>query len=1025
MNLGRFAVTRPVAVTMRIAALVLLGYVCLLRLPIDLLPRVDVPTVVVNVSWPNTGPEEMEAQITRPLEQALSATKGLDRINSTSSLGNSSVRIQFKYGVDVDKATVDVLQQAQRAVGRFPRDPNISSPSIFKFDPSQLPILVYGVTSTKDDLIALRSRLINEISPQLEAAGGIAQVNISGGQDRSIMVDLDVDKVRAHGLRLADVANRISQENVSLPAGLSQQGKTQYNLRSVGQIKNLRELVNLPVSTTDQGQVTIGELGEVRDASPDVTFYTRFKGVPALNLSITKQSDANTVQTSAAVEKLLKDIAERNPDLKFGLVYDQAKFIENSIADLQETAVIGGILAILIITFFLRNLKSTLVVALSIPISIVSTFSLLYFCGFTLNSISLSGLALATGLIVDDAIVVLENIYRHLEREKLTAHEAAIKGTNEILSAVLASTFTVMIVFLPLFLVQGQPGQIFTQFGLVVIFSIAVSLLDAVSVVPMLASKMIQGHEELEKAGKLSQKVGSWLHGFDESYQRVLKFCLRHRVLVFGVGIVTVLIAAALWPLVGKENLPASDSGNITMRVKLPIGTPVDKTDSVMRQIEAVLAKDKEVESYVVGAGTNVGLRGGGGGAPQEGSALLRLREPRKSTTADVVKRLQKQFSGIPGAIVQIQAFDVVQNILGNNTGFAIDLYGQDLTQLTTVARQLRQALLGVQGLQNPDLNVQDALPEIQWEVDRARAQALGVSFTDVAGVISLATTGQLSTYYRENGFQYPIIVQVRQDQRMTPESVGRLPVANRSGQIITLDQVAKPVYGIGPNQVFRQDRQRVITVSGNMQGRPENEIQADVFKALASVELPPGIHWQLGAQQVQRDKDYSGLGVAVFLAIALIYILLAAQFESFIYPLVVLVSVPLASIGLVLALFLTDRAFGLTAFIGLLMLIGIVVKNGILLVDSINHLRSEGLEREEAILRAGPNRLRPILMTSLAAILGMLPLALGIGSGSEIYVPLATSVIGGLFTSTLLTLLIVPVVYTFFDDLAARLAKG
>lgn len=1035
MNIGKFSVERPVAVVMRIAALVLLGLICFLRLPIDLLPRVSVPTAVVNVSWPNTTPENMETQIARPLEQAIGTVRGINLISSSSSLGNASVRAQFNYGTDIDKAVVDVLQQVQRAQSRFPNDPQISTPSVFKFDPSTLPILLYGVTSKDGDLIKLNTRLVNEISPILEAAGGVAQVNVSGGQPRAIMVDVDPSRLQAYGLTLTDISRRIGQENVSLPAGVAQEGKTQYNLRTVGYFQNLDELRQLPL-LNDQGRLLqLQQVATVRDASQDILSYTRSNGQPACIISITKQSDANTVEVTKSIDKVIKDIEARNPDIKFTSTYRQAGFIQKSIEDLQETAVIGGVLAILIITFFLRNLRSTFVVALSIPISIISTMSLLYFCGFTLNSISLSGLALATGLIVDDAIVVLENIYRHIERDKKEPREAAMTGTQEILSAVLASTFTVMIVFLPLLLIQGMSGQVFTQFALVVIFSIAVSLLDATTVVPMLSSKMIrmgdvmsESHPELRSQygikenfmTRIYDKAGEIFHSWDEAYRRGLKWALDHRRTVVVIGLVAVAVSVALWPFVGKQNFPETDSGNLTVNLKLPIGTPVTTTDATMKQIEKIVSSDPGVEAYIAGAGVNVGLRGGGGGAPQEGSLTAQLKENRKAKTQDVIKRLQRKLTGLPGARINVQPLDLIQRILGNNTNFSVDVYGQDLDQLTASARQVVAELSQVPGLQNVDMNVQDALPEIQWRIDRDKAQTLGVSFTDAATAIGAATVGNLSTYYQERGVQYPIYVQVPRNLRMGGADLASVPIT-KGANPVTLGQVATPVYGVGPNQINRQNRQRVISVSGNVVGRADSDVQADALARVQAMKLPQGVYADLGAQLKLNSGEFSSLGLAAFLAVALIYMLLAAQFESYTYPLVVLVSVPLSAIGLVLAFILTDRQFGLTGFIGLLMLIGIAVKNGILLVDYTNQLREEGLSREEAILRAGPTRLRPILMTTMAAILGMVPLAVGLGAGSEMYTPLATAVIGGLITSTILTLYVVPTVYTIIDDIAHR----
>lgn len=1042
MNIGKFSVTRPVAVTMRIAALVLLGIVCLQRIAIDLLPKVELPWISVSVSWPNTPPENMEAQIARPIEQTISTVQGIYMVDTSCQLGSAWVSARFNYGVDVDQASLDVVQAVQRARGRFPTDPNISEPSIFKFDPNALPILNYGVTGDPD-LIHLRDVLVNQISPILEASSGVAQVNIAGGYDRAIIVNVDPGKLQAYGISMAQISNRLSQENISLPAGFAKEGHTQYSIRSVGYFKSPSEIAKMPLATFNGRIVKLGDVAEVKDSTQDITYYTRVNGVPGIGVSIQKQGDANTVETAEAVKAKIVDIEKRYPNLSFKPVYDQSKFIRNSISDLQQTAIIGGLLAIVIITFFLRNLRSTFVVALSIPVSIISTFSLLYFCGFTLNTISLSGLALASGLIVDDAIVVLENIYRHIERDKRKAVEAAVTGTQEIIPAVLASTFTVMIVFLPLLLIKGQTGQTFFQFSLVVIFSLAVSLLDATTVVPMLASRMIrekdviaEAHPEMrEELGikstfftQMFDRVGDWFRSLDGSYRRGLTWAISHRPAILGIALAAVVAAAALWPFVGRENLPKTDTGNLSVYLRLPLGTALETTDSIMKKVDSILASDPDVETYISGSGFNFRAGGGGPSSPNSGGAAIQLKANRKSSTDDVVKRLQKKLKVIPGARVIIFPFDIVANIIGgNNFGLSVDVFGEDLDQLSATMHQVQAALETVPGLDGVDTSLQDVTPEVHMDVDRNAAETLGVSFEDVSNTLTAATSGQLSTYYQERGYQYPIIVQVPQNLRLSIDQLYRLPIAgteNRPGGAILLGQVAKATVGSGPREIQRLNRQRYNDVGGRVVGRSQSDVMADMTKALNKVHFPEGSYWTFSPEQLQAQKDFAGLGVSVFLAIALIYMLLATQFESFVYPLIVLCSVPLCAIGVVLALFLTGRSFGLTAFIGLLMLIGIVVKNGILLVDYTNHLRGQGMPRNEAVLTAAPTRLRPILMTTLAAILGMTPLAIGLGSGSEMYVPLATAVIGGLATSTLLTLFVVPTVYTLFDDLLRKITR-
>lgn len=1038
MSLARFSVTRPVAVTMRIAALVLLGAICLLRLPVDLLPKVSLPTVAVNVTWPNVAPEEIEAQITRPVEQAVSSAPNLYEVGSTTSQGSCTVRVQFRWGTDIGQAAVDVLQLVQRASQNFPNDPTLESPVVYKWDPSTLPILIYGVSGINDP-IKLRTLLDNQVSPIIESATGVASAEITGGQERAIVVDVDPERLRAYHLSLPDVTRRIAQENLNVPAGIAKQGNTEYTIRSLGWFSSMGELKNIPVGAFNGSVIPLSAVANVRDQSSETRLYTRLNARPAVGLIITKQSEANTVETAHSVQDKIRQVQKLYPQLKFGMAYNQSQFIENSVHEVTEAAIIGGVLAILILLFFLRNVRSTLVVALSIPVSITSTFALLYMCGFTLNTMSLGGLALATGLIVDDAVVVLENIFRHIERDKKRAPDAAVSGANEIFSAVVASTFTIVVVFLPLMLIRGQAGQMFTQFALVVIFSILVSLLDATTVVPMLASRVIKGeahHEMIAGEGERTRlerifaKCGVLLNGLDASYRRGLGWAIHHR---FHVLAGAALISAAsflLIPYIGTEMMPQSDSGDFTVNIKMPVGTSLEKTNQTVGQIERILLKDPDVATVFSAAGTSLSLRGTTRSlVPFQGSATVKLKEDRKSSTLDVMQRLRKQFGAIPGARAMPFQFDIVTMMMtGGTDNVEVDIFGDDIGTLSRLSKQVMARVRDVPGLENVDVNWQEATPEIQWKVDRQKALQLGLSFSDVAGTVGTATNGTIASYYQEEGFQYPIIVQLPENRRKTVPELMNLAIRPTMGQNtggdIFLSQVARPVYGMGPSEITRLNRQRYVAISGTPQGRSTGEIQADVQKALSGMQLPEGYRWDWGSRMQQRGQEFGGMWVSIVLAIALIYMLLASQFESFIHPLTVLASVPLCAIGVILALFLTGRSFGLTAFIGLLMLVGIVVKNGILLVDYTNVLRGRGVPRDEAVLTAGPTRLRPILMTALAAGFGMLPLAIGLGAGSEIQAPMATAVIGGLFTSTLLTLFVVPVVYTLFDDLGRRLQK-
>lgn len=1032
MKIAKLAVTRPVAVVMRIASLVLLGAVCFTKLPVDLLPKVSLPTIGVSTQWPNVAPEEIEAQVTRPIERAVSSVSGLYQVSSTTVEGSSSVRIQFQWGTDIGQAAVDVLQLVERAKRQFPTDPTLQDPTISKFDPNQMPILVYGISGEKDP-VKLRTILDNQISPMIESADGVASATVSGGRQRNIIVDVDPIRLRAHHLSLNDVMKRLVAENINLPAGIAKQGETEYTIRSLGWFNSVADIAHVPVGVFNNQTISLSDVAQVRDAYPEPRVFTRLNGVPSAGLTITKQSAANTVSTAQAVFVALERVKKLYPNLKFGLSYDQSSYISNSVTDVKTSAMLGGILAILILLFFLRNIRSTLVVALSIPISIISTFALLYMCGFTLNTMSLGGLALATGLIVDDAVVVLENIFRHIERDKKSSFDAAISGTDEIVSAVVASTWTVMVVFLPLFLIKGQAGQMYTQFALVVIFSLAVSLLDATTVVPMLAAKLISGEAHMENIssasiehqnalGRMFHKVGAWFDAMDNAYRERLRWAIHHRMAVL-VGAGVILAASCLLiPFLGTELMPQTDSGDFSVSIKMPIGTALTKTDDAMKQAERILMSNANVKTVF----STTGSGGRGSLAPYQGNITVKLKEDRKKATQDVMQELRKKLGHIPGASARLSQSDIVSEMMtGGSQSVEVDIFGDDLGTLSGLAKDAMSRMRDVPGLQNLDVNWDDSMPEIQWMVDREKALKMGVSFSDVANTISTATNGTISSYFQDKGFQYPILVQMPESVRKTSDEMKNLVInPSISGSVdheVLLSQVAHPVMGTGPSMITRQDRQRFIAVSGIPQGRSSGEVQGDIRKAIADMHLPAGYYWDWGTNQKRQADEFSGMWLAVLLAIALIYMLLAAQFESFIHPLTILLSVPLAITGVILSLFLTGRSFGLTAFIGVLMLVGIVVKNGILLVDYTNLLRSRGMERDDALLAAGPTRLRPILMTASAAILGMFPIALALGKGSEIQAPMATAVIGGLLTSTILTLFVVPTVYAVLDDVVSH----
>jgi hydrophobic/amphiphilic exporter-1 (mainly G- bacteria), HAE1 family len=1023
---------------MLMVAIMLVGAICLGRMPVDLLPEVSFPTVSVNTTWPNVSPEEIELLVTRPIEAAVSSAPGLRRLESTSYQGQSQVRAEFDWGADLDTAAVDVLQLVQRNQDQLPDDPERSVPSVRKFDPNSWPVLRYALTGPGSQ-VKMRSLVEDVILPRIEAVAGVASVNIEGGARREIRVDVDVDRLRAYNLTLADITRRIGQENINQPGGIGKTGRTEFNVRSVGQFERPEEVADIVLTSVAGQPVYLRDVAKVSDSQEEQRMFTRLNGVASIGLGITRQSGANTVETVAGVTREVEKLKADFPSIEWGVSRDQARFIEQSIHHTQREALIGGVLAILIILLFLGNLRSTIVIALSIPISVLAAFAVMYFNGFTLNIMSLGGIALGVGLIVDDAIVVLENIYRHIERDRISPRVAAVRATGEIATAVVAATITVMVVFLPLVFVRGMAGQMYKQFALAVVYSIGMSLVMALTVVPMMASRILkpnaEGEFSMEGTNWLSRSSKRVLDAIDSRYEVALHWALRHRWTVVGLGAATLAGALLLLPMVGRELIPATDSGDFNVNLKLPVGTSLEETNQATRKIETIVQKLPGVDSVFSSVGTS-GF--GNRQLPNQGQLTVRLHDGtpgpdgvarQAGPTAPVMAKAREQIRGIPGGEVRISQFDIVTRLLaGGSDGVELLIYGRDLETLGRLGREAMERVRDVPGLTNADLSWQASTPELRVHIDRKKAASLGLSFTEIANTVNAATGGSVATYYQEGGYEYPIRVQLKPDQRQTPEDIRRIvlrsgttqlssQIALPRGQAVLLGQVATLEMEQGPSQISRRDRERFIAVNGTATDRPVGDITAEIEKRLADWQLPEGYRWGWGGAQERMAREFGDLLLALILAVLLIYMVLAAQFESLVHPFTILISVPLSASGVILALFLTGRAFGMTAFIGLLMLVGIVVKNAILLVDYTNVLRHDGMERDAAILRAGPTRLRPILMTTGATLLGMFPLALGIGKGSETQAPMATAVMGGLTTSTMLTLLVIPVVYSLLDD--------
>jgi HAE1 family hydrophobic/amphiphilic exporter-1 len=1035
MSVPRFAIQRPVMMTMISAIIILIGAISLNRLPVDLLPDIAQPTVNVRVNYTGVGPLEMEELITRPLEQQLSAVAGLEQLNSTSSEGSSNIQVNFVWGTDLGEALDDIRTRIDRVRGRLPEDAD--PPVIQKFDSNAQPIMGLAVESTDGSLdrVALRELAENVLSPRLERVPGVGAVTVGGGLRRQIHIDLSREKITALDLSVDRVVQVLRTENQNIPIGEVYQGDRALLLRSQGQFADLEQIRNLVILTKNGVPVYLRDLADVVDSTEDVRSVLRINGRPGVRMQVTKQSGTNTVQIAEGVRAEIERVNREVPGVKLSLLDDSAKFIERSIHAVQEHVMIGSGLVILIIFLFLRNFRSTLIVATSIPISVIGTFALLYFGGLTLNTMTFGGLALGVGMIVDAAIVVLENSFRHMEHHGKDRMTASIDGSEEVWSAILASILTHIAVFVPLLFLEGVSSILFRQLSIVVCFSLLMSLFVAVTLVPVLCSRLLVLPPPPEKrrgiGGALYTASEKMLDGLDEQYRRLLHWALEHRAIVVAASAASVVAAAFIFPTLPTEFATQTDEGQVQVSAELAQGTRIEITDPVLTRLEDEISRlVPEMTDIIVQAGGGGGGGGGYGGPPSVNRGnlqiLLKPKDERQRSSDQIAQDLRRQLAGIPGVIVRANASGGNQQmnrfLSGGNSGggrLSLEIRGESLDDARKVAQAAKDMLDTVPGVADSRLGRDEGRPELAVRIDRAKAALLGVSAATLANTIQTNIAGTQAALFRQAGQEYPIIVRLRAEERQNAADVGDVLVSTPSGLVLPAKNLMRVDDAVGPSQIQRKNQQRIAYVSAEPEGTLSESLEA-IQARLPEIHsiMPKDFTIGFGAEVEQQAKAFNQLRMVLILALILVYAVMASQYESLRDPFIIMFSVPTAAIGVVLSLKLTGTSFNMQAYIGIIMLAGIVVSNGILLVDYTNVLRRrDGMPLREAVETAGRTRLRPILMTSIATGLGLVPMSLGIGEGSELQVPLARVVIGGLATSLAITLLLVPTVYTLFEE--------
>ena len=1025
MSLARLAVRRPVTMSMISISIVLLGIVALSRLPVDLMPDVTFPSLTVTVEYEDVGPLEMEELVTRPLEQAVAAIAGLEEVVSTSQEGTSQVRLNFDWGTDLNEAAADLRSRLDRIRGRLPED--AEPPVVFKFDAANAPIMFLGLESDFAP-VALREMAENDLSPRLERVPGVAAVTVRGGLRRQIRVELAKDKITALDLALNEIIDLLDTENRNVPIGELDDGNMTYLLRSPGQFANLDDIRNVVVMTRGGVPVYMRDIAEVTDGTEDQEELIRINGRTAVQMAVSKQSGRNTVAVARAVRAEIDRINTEMPGVRLITRMDSAIFVERSINAVRNVVLWGAMLVVVVLFAFLRNIRTTLIVCTAIPISIIGTFALIYFAGFTLNTLTFGGLALGVGMIVDASIVVLENTFRHMEsgKDRITA---SVEGTEEVSGAIVASTLTQVAVFLPLLFLTGVSSIVFGQLAVVVMISLAMSLFVAVTLVPVMTSRLLRlpppADQRRGAYGRFLTLSERGLERIDDFYQRGIHRALSHRPTVLAAAGALVWAAAMLAPAIPVELTPEVDEGEIRVYAELPIGTRFERTRDVMLGLEDRI-RTEVPESVNVTTQVGGGRGPFGGGSSHRGSMTVTLVEKtaRERTSNQIAIALRRSLNNLPGVIVRTRASGgnrmmtrLMRSGSGDDARLALEIRGHDLDDARRVSERAMAVMNSTEGVADAETATEHGRPELSIRVDRAKAALLGLRVSQVADALRTGVAGTEAAFYRERGDEYPIVVRLREEDRLRTVDVNDVPLSTPSGMVIPARTVIAVRADSGPGQIERKNQERIVRVNAEIETTLSEAVSA-VNARIPEMEAPTDFSVGFGAEVEEQARSFGQMQLVLILAIFLVYAVMAAQFESLRDPFIILLSIPLAGIGIVGSLLVTGTPFSIQAFMGVIVLGGLVVNNAILLVDYTNVLRRrDGIPLREAVELAGRTRLRPILMTTTTTLLGMVPMALGIGEGSELQAPLARVIIGGLVSSTLVTLVVVPVVYTLFEE--------
>ncbi|MDG5816144.1 efflux RND transporter permease subunit [Chitinispirillales bacterium ANBcel5] len=1020
MNLSKFSVTRRVTISMLICIIILFGFISFNRLGLDMMPDLEFPIITISTSYEGAAAEDVEELVTRPIEQAVSSISGLEDLTSTSSGGLSVVRARFEWGTNLDFAGQDIRENIARITTFLPDD--VSDPVVFKMDMSQFPIVLYGV-SGMSNTSELRYYLENTVSPRLERLEGVAAVHVGGGLTREINVFLNKTRMDQYRVGTEAVIGALRAANLNVSSGHVDAGHQEFLVRTMGEFPDLESIGNTVITTINGAPLRINDIGRVEDTFEERRNYMRINGRDGVVLMITKQSGANTLDAVLNIREQLEEMSSiMPPDIEFMTIFDQGESIEIVTGNTAVSALIGALLAIFMLWLFLKNWRPTVVITIAIPISIVTTFIGMYAMGYTFNVITIGGFALAVGMLVDNAVVVIENIYRHLE-EGLHRNDASITGANEVTMAITASTLTTVAVFIPLALSGGFAGRIAQPLALTVVAGLVASLFVAVTIIPMLASvlfkKRTRNVETVEAHG------GKFFHSFQNKYENALGWALKHWYVVVIVLAGLMVASGITATTVGGEFMPSDDDGMGQVTINLPVGTNLQETNRLLSAIEEKALAIPEIE----GVAAMVGRMGGRGGGPSdvnEGQLFFRLVpfSQRERSTEQVVNELRQSIPELNDVVIEFPEGNMMG---GASHPIEIKFFGNDLEQLKQFADSTQALLSSMEGLHDVNISMREGKPELRIYPDRDRAALMGFSMAEIGTGIQQANLGQVASRFREAGEEYDIRIRLDEADRNTRQDIASIPIISREGIVTQVGNIGDIKIDRGPIAISRENRVRRVSVTANTTDRDIQSRVDEIRSEMAGMEasMPFGYFVEYGGSYQDMNDTFADLALAFLVAVILIYMVMAAQFESFSQPFIVMFTVPLSLIGVIFGLRIMGHPLSVPAFMGVIVLAGIVVNNGIVMITYINQLRERGMQKTDAIVKAAGIRLRPILITSLTTIFGILPMAVTQRQGSEMQGPMGTAVAFGLFSATFLTLFVVPVIYSGVDRFSKFLLKG